>query len=115
MQVLHSHSKKTADNGTSIDLSWESASDDVKNKYYKVFQSQDNKNWYNAKLAYSAKDGQIPSDKNTYTPGTYDYTVPLTGNYKIKLSGAQGGNIDPSISTGGLGGATEGTSISQRR
>ena len=85
-----------------------SQNDDI-DKYYKVYQSKDGVNWYDAALALDAKD-KIPSKNMQYSPGQYNYTVPFTGDYKVRLYGAQGGNASSPWGTGigGKGAYTEG-------
>ena len=80
------------------------------NKYYKVYQSKDGTTWYDAALSTDAKNG-VPQRNMTFSPGSYTYIVPFTGDYKIRLYGAQGGNAASQWGTaiGGKGAYTEGT------
>ena len=83
--------------------------DDEIDKYFYVYQSKDGKTWYDAILSINAK-GNIPSKNMTYTPGSYTFIAPMTGEYKIRLYGAKGGNANGTYSTviGGKGAYTEG-------
>lgn len=88
---------------------------DAYSHYYKVLQSKDGINWYNAALSQDAEN-QIPNidlsetDK-AYNVGSYTYTTKIAGDYKISLYGASGGNSYTEFGTayGGKGAYTEGT------
>ena len=85
---------------------------DAYKHYYKIWQSHDGTNWYNAAFSEDA-DGRNPNinDYNKqYTPGSYIYDVKITTDYLIRLYGGSGGNAYASWGTGygGKGAYTEG-------
>ena len=83
--------------------------------YYKVYQSQDKVNWYNAAFSEDA-DGRVPKIEDysrDLEPGKYTYEVKVSTDYKIRAYGASGGDAYQHaynvVGYGGKGAYTEGT------
>lgn len=71
-----------------IDLSWEQ--NDSLPKKYKLYQSTDGQNWYDA--AIISNNGGNNTKTYTYNSSTsyYTYTVPYSGTYTLSVKGSKG-------------------------
>jgi len=89
--VLSSKPNYTAYNkkGT-VDLSW--YENDEIDKKYKLLQSEDKTNWYDAAISNGTASTIINKTFNAGTKAYETYVVPYTGSYTLTVSGSKGGS-----------------------
>ena len=87
-----------------LNLYWHE--DDDYNKYYKVYQTRDLVTWWPAILSEGAYN-QVPQMTTTFgcTLSSVPWTAPATGEYRLVVNGAAGGNAGNQA----RGGRSEGT------
>lgn len=87
-----------------VDLNWEQK--DGQSKFYKIYQSQNLKEW---KRIFTAKDIEASKELSEYFDTTKqgtEYLVETTGYYKLTAAGAKGADYNEEL-LGGSGGCVE--------